>query len=46
MGQQARGYRSILISIGDFHAQWRTNGAYASPMKKAEQAPYWTKNDE
>jgi len=24
MGQQGRGYRSVLISIGDFHAQWRS----------------------
>jgi hypothetical protein len=27
MGQQGRGYRSVLISIGDFHAQWRSTAA-------------------
>jgi len=27
LGQQERGYRSAIKSIGDFHAQWRTSGA-------------------
>jgi len=27
MGQQGRGYRSVLISIGDFRAQWRSTAA-------------------
>ena len=33
VGQQGRGYRSVLISIGDFHAQWRSTAASAAPVK-------------
>jgi len=35
MGQQARGYRSVLISIGDFHAQWRTPGCMSNTYEKS-----------
>jgi hypothetical protein len=34
MGQQGRGYRSVLISIGDFHAQLRGIAAGTTPLKK------------
>jgi hypothetical protein len=35
MGQQGRGYRSVLISIGDFHAQWRVNGRMSDSRENA-----------
>jgi len=35
MGQQARGHRSVLISIGDFHAQWRTPRCMSNSYEKS-----------